>query len=164
VPAVNPNPNLENEGESPRVISPFAQTTSTVQARGGRGANSRALWLVSSLLALVILGIVGYFTYKYLADPYRKLQPFPMDKYLADYRSMTGNKFKADLKVSNDLGSKAGVGRLMVFTLQDDNRPLVVLIPPKLADLIYFEKGQDYQMSLDVEDGGLVYANSCEKE
>jgi hypothetical protein len=52
----------------------------------------------------------------------------------------------------------------MVFTLQDDNRPLVVLIPPKLADLIYFEKGQDYQMSLDVEDGGLVYANSCEKE
>ena len=164
MPAVNPNPNLENEGESPRVISPFAQTTSTVQARGGRGANSRALWLVSSLLALVILGIVGYFTYKYLADPYRKLQPFPMDKYLADYRSMTGNKFKADLKVSNDLGSKAGVGRLMVFTLQDDNRPLVVLIPPKLADLIYFEKGQDYQMSLDVEDGGLVYANSCEKE
>jgi hypothetical protein len=161
VPAVNPN--LEDEGESPRVISPFAQTTSTVQARGGRGSGSWALWLVSSLLILVIIGIVGYFTYKYLGDPYRTLEPFPMDKYLADYRSMAGAKFKADLKVSADLGWKAETGRLMVFTIQNDSRPLVVLIPPKLGDL-FFEKGQNYQASLEVREGGLVYADSCEKE
>lgn len=158
------NPHLEDEGESPRVISPFARTTSTVQARGGGGAGSSwALWLVSSLLVLVIVGIVGYFTYKYLADPYRTLEPFPMDKYLADYRSMTGNKFKADLKVSNDLGYTPEKGRLMVFTVENDSRPLVVLIPTKLKDL-YFTKGQNYQASLEVEEGGLVYADTCEKE
>jgi hypothetical protein len=161
VPAANPN--LEDEGESPRVISPFARTTSTVQATGGRGSGSWALWLVSSLLVLVIIGIVGYFTYKYLADPYRTLEPFPMDKYLSDYRSMTGNKFKADLKVSADLGWKAETGRLMVFTVENDSRPLVVLIPPKLSGL-YFTKGQNYQASLEVGEGGLVYADSCEKE
>jgi hypothetical protein len=161
VPATNPN--LEEEGESPRVISPFARTTSTVQATGGRGSSSWGLWLVSSLLILVIIGIMGYFTYKYLADPYRTLEPFPMDKYLTDYRSMTGAKFKADLKVSADLGSKAETGRLMVFTVQNDNRPLVVLIPPKFKD-IFFTKGQNYQASLEVEEGGLVYADSCEKE
>ena len=161
MPAVNPN--LEDEGESPRVISPFAQTTSTVQAKGGRGGGSWALWLVSSLLVLVIVGIVGYFTYKYLSDPFRTLEPFPMDKYLADYRSMTGAKFKADLKVSADLGLKPETGRLMVFTLQNDNRSLVVLIPPKL-DGLYFTKGQNYQASLSVGEGGLVYADSCEKE
>ena len=160
MPAVNPN--FENEGESPRVISPFAQTTSTVQTRGG-GPRSIALWIVSSLLALVVVGIVGYFVYKYLSDPYRTLEPFPMDKYLADYRAMAGAKFKADLKVSADLGLKADTGRLMVFTLQNDNRPLVVLIPPKLIGL-YFEKGQNYQASLEVGEGGLVYADSCEKE
>ena len=161
VPAANPN--LEDEGESPRVISPFARTTSTVQPRGGRGAGSWALWLVSSLLILVIVGFVGYVTYKYLDDPYRKLEPFPMDKYLADYRSMKGAKFKADLKVSADLGSNEEKGRLMVFTVQNDNRPLVVLIPPKLRGL-YFTKGQNYQASLEVGEGGLVYADSCEKE
>jgi hypothetical protein len=161
VPAINPN--LEDEGESPRVISPFARTTSTVQATGGRGASSWALWLVSSLLVLAIIGIVGYFTYKYLGDPYRTLEPFPMDKYLADYRSMTGAKFKADLKVSADLGRRAETGRIMVFTIQNDNRPLVVLIPPKLNGL-YFTKGQNYQASLEVGEGGLVYADSCEKE
>jgi len=157
------NPNLENETESPRVVSPFARTTSTVQTKGGRGAGSGALWIVSSLLVLVIIGIVAYFSYKYLGDPYRTLETFPMDKYLADYRSMAGAKFKADLKVSADLGSKAETGRLMVFTFQNDNRPLVVLIPPKLSGL-YFTKGQNYQASLEVGEGGLVYADSCEKE
>lgn len=161
MPAVNPN--FEEESESPRVISPFAQTTSTVQNRRGGGAGSWALWIVSSLLVLVIIGIVGYFSYKYLSDPYRTLEPFPMDKYMTDYRSMAGNKFKADLKVSADLGWKAETGRLMVFTFENDNRPLVVLIPPKLAGL-FFEKGQNYQASLEIGEGGLVYADSCEKE
>ena len=156
-------PNFEDESESPRVISPFAQTTSTVQARGGRGTGSLALWLVSSVLLLVVVGIAGYFTYKYLGDPYRTLEPFHMDKYLADYRSMMGNKFKADLKVSADLGWNADTGRLMVFTVQNDTRPLVVLIPPRLKDL-YFTKGQAYQTSLEVGEGGTVYADSCEKE
>jgi hypothetical protein len=160
VPAANPN--LEDD-ESPRVISPFAQTTSTVQTRGGGGGNSLALWLVSSLLVLVVVGIVGYFAYKYLSDPYRTLEPFPMDKYMSDYRSLEGARFKADLKVSNDLGWKADTGRLMVFTVQSDSRPLVVLIPPRLGGL-FFEKGQDYQASLEIGEGGLVYADSCEKE
>jgi hypothetical protein len=157
------NPNLEEEGQSPRVISPFAQTTSTVQTRGAKGAGSWALWFVSCLLVLAIIGIAGYFTYKYLGDPYRTLEPFPMDKYLADYRSMAGARFKADLKVSADLGWKAETGRLMVFTTQNDSRPLVVLIPPKLSGL-FFTKGQNYQASLEVGEGGLVYADTCEKE
>jgi hypothetical protein len=161
VPAVNPN--LEEEGESPRVISPFATTTSIVQKRGSGGGSSWALWLVTSLLILVIVGIVGYFSYKYLSDPYRTLEPFPMDKYLADYRSLTGAKFKADFKVSADLGWKADTGRLMVFTLENDSRPIVVLMPPKLGGL-FFEKGQNYLVSLEVREGGLVYADSCEKE
>jgi hypothetical protein len=175
VPAANPN--LEDGGELPpaerqnhlveaenqRVISPFARTTSTVQTAGGRPPGSWALWLVSSVLVLVILGIGGYFTYKYLDDPYRTLEPFPMDKYLSDYRSMSGAKFKADLKVSADLGYEAKTGRLMVFTVQNDNRTLVVLIPPRLGSL-YFEKGQNYQASLEVGDGGLVYADTCDKE
>jgi hypothetical protein len=161
VPAANPN--LEDEGESPRVISPFATTTSTVHGTGKKSSGSLALWIVSSLLILVIIGIVGFFSYKYLADPYRTLEPFPLDKYLADYRAMTGAKFKADLKVSADLGFQPDTGRLMVFTMQNDSRPIVVLIPPKLHD-IFFEKGQNYQASLEVQEGGMIYADTCEKE
>jgi hypothetical protein len=157
------NTNLDDESESPKVISPFAQTTSTIAQKGGGGSNSTALYIVSSLLIIVVVGIIGYFTYKYIADPYRTLQPFSMDKYLADYKSMSGVKFKGDLKVSADLGRTDGVGRIMVFTLDKDSRPLPVLIPPKL-DGIFFEKGQSYQASLEIGDGGIVYADTCEKE
>ncbi len=157
------NPNLESEEESTKVISPFARTTSTVQGSRRGGGSSVALWIVSTLLVLVVAGVVGFFVYKYITDPYRTLESFPMDKYMADYRSMTGAKFKGDLKVSADLGWKADTGRLMVFTLQNDSRPLVVLIPPKLGG-IFFEKGQNYEAALEVGDGGLVYADTCDKE
>jgi hypothetical protein len=88
-----------------------------------------------------------------------------MDKYLTDYSSLAGAKFKADMKVSADLGFTPETGRLMVFTVASDSgdRPLVVLIPQKLSG-IYFTKGQNYQISLQVGEGGLVYADSCEKE
>ena len=158
-----PQPTPEDEGESPRIISPFAQTTSTVRRGGGSGSGSLALWIVSSLLILVVIGVIGYFTLQYLNNPYRTLEPFPMDKYLSDYHSMIGNKFKAELKVSASLDYQADSGRLMVFTLPDDSHPLVVLIPPKFSGL-YFTKGQNYVASLEVQQDGTVYADSCEKE
>ncbi len=123
-------------------------------------------WLVWTLVAvgiLVALAVGGYFIQQYLNDPYRTLEPFPVDRYLSDYRSLTGNKFKAEAKVSADLGWKAETGRLMVFTFGTDSHPIVVLIPPKLAN-IYFTKGQSYQTSLEVGDGGLIYAVTCEKD
>jgi len=156
-----PLPSDQEEGQ--RVVSPFAQTTSAVLPAGRRRSSG---WLIGALVVLLVLvgiGTAGYFTAQYLNDPYRTLEPFPVDKYLSDYRSLAGSKFKAEVKVSNDLGFRDGVGRLMVFTVGTDNRPIVVLIPAKLAN-IYFTKGQNYQTSLEVGQGGLIYADSCEKD
>ncbi len=155
------NPHAEDESQ--RVISPFAQTTSTVRASNSGRGKPWPLWIVSILLILVVVGMVGYFTAGYLRDPYRTLEPFPVDKYMSDYRALTGAKFRADLKVSADLGWKADVGRLMIFVVANDSRPVVVLIPPRLGG-IFFTKGQNYRASLEVGEGGLIYADACEKE
>jgi hypothetical protein len=152
-----------DQEQTQQVISPFAQTTSMVPGPGKRRSTGWIGWAVGILVALLALGTIGFFVQRYLNDPYRTLEPFPMDKYLSDYRSLSGSKFKAEVKVANDLGSKNGVGRLMVFTIGDDTRPLVVLIPPNLSG-IYFTKGQNYKTSLEVGQGGLVYADSCEKD
>jgi hypothetical protein len=161
VPAANPN--AEDEVESQRIISPFAQTTSTVQTNRGSGAGTWVIWFFSGLLALAVVAVAGYFIFKYVNDPYRTLEPFPVDKYLSDYRSLAGAKFRAELKVSADLGYQADTGRLMVFTLPNDSRPIVVMIPKKLGG-IYFDKGQNYKASLEVQEGGLIYADSCQKD
>jgi hypothetical protein len=158
-----PLPHEQEETESQRIISPFAQTTATIHPAGKRGSGTWIFWAVLGLVLVAALGTAGYFVERYLNDPYRTLEPFPVDKYLSDYRSLSGSKFKAEVKVSADLGWKAEVGRLMVFTIGSDNRPVVVLIPPKLGG-IFFTKGQDYQAALEVGEGGLIYADSCEKD
>jgi hypothetical protein len=156
-------PAPSDQEETQQVISPFAQTTSTVPSPGKRRSGAWLAWVLITLAVVLALGTIGFFVQRYLNDPYRTLEPFPVDKYMTDHRSLVGSKFKADLKVSADLGSSASVGRLMVFTVGTDSRPVAVLIPPRLSG-IYFTKGQNYQASLEVEEGGLVYADSCEKD
>jgi hypothetical protein len=153
----------EEEREDKSVISPFAQTISSVKSGADRGGKSWTLWIVSAALGLVLLGNVAYFTFRYLANPYRTLEPFSVDKYLADFQPLAGSKFGADLKVVADIGWKENTGRLMVFNAPNDSRPVLVLIPPRLAG-IYFSKGQTYQVALEVGEGGLIYADSCDKD
>jgi hypothetical protein len=151
-----------DQEEDQRVVSPFAQTTTAVASPARHHSAAWLFWTLAVLLLLAGIGTGGYFVEQYLNDPYRTLEPFPVDKYMDDYRSLAGSKFKADVKVSADLGWKANVGRLMVFTTGTDNRPVVVLMPPRLAN-IFFTKGQNYQAALEVGQGGLIYADSCEK-
>jgi hypothetical protein len=151
------------EEDVSQIVSPFAQTTSSVRPEKPRERGSWTLWLVSALLGLVVLGNAGYFAARYLNNPYRTLEPFSVDRYLADFQPLAGGKFGAELKVVADLGWKENIGRLMVFNAPNDTRPILVLIPPKLAN-IYFSKGQSYQVALEVGEGGLVYADSCDKD
>jgi hypothetical protein len=72
----------------------------------------------------------GFFLIRHLNDPLRTLEAFPSAKYMEGYRSLAGSKFRATLRVENDLGWKEGIGRLMVFSLTDDPLPIVVMIPP----------------------------------
>lgn len=114
------------------------------------------------MIFLVIAAGGGLFLFRYLNDPLRTLEPFPVAKYMDSYRALAGSKFRGNLRVENDLGWKEGVGRLMVFSCREDPRPIVVMIPPSLAQ-IYFTKGQTYEGELEVKEGGLIYANSIRK-
>jgi hypothetical protein len=155
-----PLPSEQEQGQE--VVSPFAQTTATVTPAGKGRSSAWILWVLGIFVAIAGIGTAGYFIQQYLNDPYRTLEPFPVDKYMSDYQSLVGSKFKADVKVTAELPSKPEVGRLMVFTCDSDSRPIPVLVPPKLSN-IYFNKGQNFRASLEVQDGGLIYADSCEK-
>jgi len=111
---------------------------------------------------MLVLGVVAWVLIGYLNDPFRKLEVFPVDKYLEDYQSLAGLKFRSELRVEADLGWKDGVGRLMVFTPANQSRQLVVFIPPNLSGVL-FNKGQSYLCELEVKEGGLIHANSCRK-
>jgi hypothetical protein len=144
------------------VASPFAHAEAIMPA--ARSSRSRLAWSIGATVFLIIAGgIGGWLTMRYLDDPMRTLEAFPVAKYLDDYKGLAGSRFKGSLQVDADLGWKDGGGRLMLFTAPDDNRPVAVMIPAGVAGGTFFEKGQTYVMALEVKEGGLIYANSCSK-
>ena len=152
----------ESPSEADKVISPFADTQATVFPKKG---NWQKLFLaLSAGLVLVIVGaIAGGYIIHFLNDPYRTMETFPVSRYLDDYRTLAGSRFKAVFRVEADLGWKDGAGRLMLFSTQDDPRPIAVFIPASITKGIYFTKGQSYIAEIEVKEGGLIYANACEK-
>lgn len=120
--------------------------------------------LVTGIILLsATVGVGTFFLFAYLNDPYRKLEEFPIARYLESYQSLAGLKFRSDLRVEADLGWKDGAGRLMVFTPSGDTHQLAAFIPPSLTD-VFFNKGQNYTAALEVKEGGLIYVDSCRKD
>lgn len=154
-------PSHPNESPGEPILSPFSDTESSSLLQKKRKSKA-PLWLSMGLILLLIVGIGSFFLVRHLQDPLRTLEPFPVGKYMETYRALAGSKFRGNLRVENDLGWKEGIGRLMVFSLKEDPRPIVVMIPPDLAST-YFSKGQSFEGELEVKEGGLVYANSIRK-
>ena len=69
-----------------QVISPFAETKSTLPTAPRRGGLFRPLWLASGLIVLAMISAGSYFAFAYLHDPVRTLTPFPVDKYFDDFQ------------------------------------------------------------------------------
>jgi len=145
-----------------KVISPFAQSEATIAPRRGNGGKL-FLFIGIGLLLMVFAAAITVFAMRYLNNPYRTLEAFPVAKYLDDYHALAGSKYKADFRVEADLGWKEGAGRLMLFSTADDSRPIAVMIPAAIANGIYFTKGQTYTAEIEVKEGGLIYANSFQK-
>lgn len=144
------------------ISSPFSAARA-LPAR--RSSDKRLSKVVIAVLGLLTVAMVtgGIFGWNVLSDPYRKLEEFPVTKYFESFQVLAGLKFRSHLRVEADLGWKEGIGRLMVLTPNGESRQLAVFVPPSLSGM-FFNKGQNYVMELEVKDGGLIYANSCRKD
>lgn len=143
------------------VVSPFESASTTFSEEKAKNGRSK-VWIVLIVLFAVIGAVGGVFVAKRLNDPLRTLEKFPVAKYLDNYHALAGARFRGELRVEADLGWRENVGRLMVFTLPEETRPIVVMIPAQFSG-VYFSKGQTYLSELEVKEGGLIYANSCRK-
>lgn len=144
------------------VVSPFADAAVTVPKV--QGSRSKAiLWGALAVILLIAATIGGFFLIRHVNDPFRTLEPFPVAKFLDSHQALAGSKFRAEFEVVADLGWKENKGRLMLFSSKDDARPIAVLVPAPVAKEIYFTKGQTYLTSIEVKEGGLIYADSVRK-
>lgn len=157
------NPLRPQRSAEEKVLTPFGQTETTVSTSKGSGTKW-LLTIVAGLLLVLVGGLAGFYLLRYVNDPYRALAPFPVSLYFENYQGLAGSKFRAQLQVENDLGWKDGGGRLMLFSTKEDPRPMAVMIPAAVASGIYFTKGQIYLVQIEVKEGGLIYADSFQKD
>jgi hypothetical protein len=142
--------------------SPFSEVAGSVATKK-RGL-SRTFYLIAAVVALLGVGVGGgLWLSRHLSDPLRTLEEFPIAKYLESHRGMAGAEFRGELKVEADLGWKEGEGRLMLFSVGADPRPVAVFIPVGIAQGTYFTKGQKYLAELEVKEGGLIYTGNIRK-
>jgi hypothetical protein len=146
--------------ESSQGFSPFSAVPGT---RPQPRKRTKLPLIVGAFLLVALLGVGAIWLVSYLNDPFRKLEPFPVDRYFADYHPLAGLTFRISAQVEADLGWKDGMGRLMAFTPSSESRQLAVFIPPSLSG-VFFNKGQNYMLELRVKEGGLIYATACRKE
>src|ERR1700723_4157540 len=113
-------PSQMEQPEADKVISPFAQSEATITPR--RGSSGKLFLFIGIGMLLMVFAVAAtVFAMRYLNDPYRTLEAFPVSKYLDDYHALAGSKYKANFRVEADLGWKDGAGRLMLFSTADDS-------------------------------------------
>ena len=142
------------------MVSPFAHASVAPPNPTQRKVPLK--WLLIAAVMLLAGGGAAFAFSHFAADPYRTLEPFPLETYVGNYHALEGSRFKATLRVENDLGYSAGVGRLMVFSIEGDGRTVAALVPARLADNL-FSRGQRYTAELGVSSGGLIQVNSYVK-
>ncbi len=143
-------------------LSPFDNERTTPDPKTRKRPNKIYLIVAGTFLAIVASTILGYYAFQNFADPLRTLEVFPGSQYLDNPQSLYGLRFRADVRADADLGWKEGVGRLMAFTVEGSSNPIAVFIPESLGN-IYFTKGQNYLAEIEIKDGGLIHAISCQK-
>lgn len=130
--------------------------------QGTQQKNKALLWALLGALGVIALAAGGFVLFKTGADPLRTLEEFPAETYLRNHETVLGSRFRAELILDADLGGVLGKGRLFSFRSQSTGRLLPILVPDNIGEAV-FDKGQRYQLELEVRTGGMIFANSCRK-
>lgn len=142
-----------------KVVSPFADSEVVLDPSSNQRRSSWWIW-PAALLLLAALAAAGLYVNRYLNDPFRTLQPFPVGEFLENHQPFSGTRFGSEMRVVADLGWREGAGRLMLFAVEGDSRPVAVFLPADVAEGRFFSRGERLQAELEIKDGGLIHANA----
>jgi hypothetical protein len=155
----------DNRPENLGVMSPF----DSARRAGAPPPSPRpphfqwALAGVGAAIVVLAVAIIVVLVWKRTVDnPYRTLETFPAERYFERPQALLGNRFRAIVRVEGDLGWTPSVGKLMVFSVENDPRYLPVLVTGD-SQRYAFSKGQTYLAQLEVKDRGLIVATDLRK-
>lgn len=121
-------------------------------------------WWVAALLLCAVAIAGGRYLFDYFGDPFRTLQPLDMKVYLENANSLRGNVYKTRGTIDKSLGWHPAKGRMFSVRIEgeDGSAPLPVLVPATLNH-INVQKGQQFNLQIEVGSGGVVVVQDMRK-
>lgn len=89
------------------------------------------------------------------------LEPFPVSGYSESPKDFLGNSYELKAQVESQLGWEKSLGRILAVTPEGSNLRLPVFVPDQVGGNLH--KGQRFEMSVLVEEGGLIYVEALRK-
>ncbi len=131
--------------------------------RRASSSPSPLLW-IAAILVLAFAGIGGHFLFKDADDSYRTIPPLEVQSYLDNANSLRGNVYKVTGEVLNSLAWSPSQGRLFSFQVDagEDKQIIPVLVPVDF-NKINIQRGQQFQLQLEVGDKGILTAREIRK-
>jgi len=127
----------------------------------GRRASSSvnpAWFAIAAVIA--VAAIAGGWALKgTVADPYRKLAPFPTAEYLQNSNSLRGNVYRLDGVVGEQL-HYSNSARLIAVEVNGE--PVSIIVPAELRD-VNVQKGQHLIFKVEVGEKGVLKATAVKK-
>ncbi len=120
-------------------------------------------WIIAALLILAGVVVVGKHLLGRMDDPYRTVPELDVATYLENSDALRGNVYKIEARIDSALAWSPLSGRLVsVETLGGQPVLLPVLVPAKLSEL-NIQKGQVFEMQIEVVEHGMLVARDMRK-
>lgn len=109
------------------------------------------------LIAVAVLGLAGYWSYRFLGGAYRTTEVLDPAIYYENANSLRGNTYVVEGNVGNSLGWNPDKGRLFSLVTRNNNRDwiLPIFVPHNLQTL-NIQKNQKYVVKAKVNDQGIL--------
>ena len=129
---------------------------------GRRASSSPQPFRVILTVALIIgLAGGGYALYGLASDPYRKVPPLPVQRYLENANSLRGNVYRLDATVGQALEYSARSGRL--YSVVDSEGEVVAVLVPAELNNVNIERGQRFFFKIAVGEKGILRVQEVRK-
>lgn len=126
----------------------------------------RGLFIGQIVVYTAIAIGVGFLLTRLVGEPFLSMTELDVEEYLDHAANLRGNRYTFEATIANALAWTPDRGRLFsvdVPTADNDVAVLPVLIPAALNQR-NVQKGQVYQFSVDIVDGGLIQVKEMRKK
>jgi hypothetical protein len=122
------------------------------------------VWIVVTIALIAAAVVGGRFLFQGVSDPYRTIPALEVRMYLENSNSLRGNVYKLTATVANALAWSPLEGRLFSVEVAGPGGTdvLPVLVPIQFNHL-NIQKGQQFQMQIEVVEKGILKARDLRK-